>query len=242
MHDKLEQNIAKYCLFKIFTKRAFLPLIAIFLIDYGHATLAEVALITSLTAVVQIIMEVPAGYIADKWGHKQTLVWGTFLTALSVLPYIFIAGFTGGLIASIVFFCGSSFISGTAQAFMHDTLFALNRDSEYSQIMGKAQSYGLLGNIILIASVPLTYKIEPHLPFFLGFICLAISCAITCTFVSPPQKISIVEKKHAPHFLQNIKDLTPNRNTLGLMFSVIVISGIVSAIPLTPEELVIGAE
>ena len=191
--SRLQSNIIKYNYYKIFTKRVFLPLIAIFLIDQGGVTLNQLALIASITAMVQFVMEIPSGYIADKFGHKQSLVFGAFISAVSVLPYIFFPGFWGGLMASVIFFAGSAFTSGTLQAFMHETLLGLGRDTEYSEVMGKGQSFGLFGNIVLISFIPLTYALHPKLPFLLGFICLFIAFLITLSFYSPPARLTIEE-------------------------------------------------
>ena len=74
MKNSLEGNIVKYCIYKIFTKRVYLPLIAIFLIDHCNVTLTQIALIASITSIATIILEIPSGYIADRCGHKETLV------------------------------------------------------------------------------------------------------------------------------------------------------------------------
>src|SRR3989344_5332828 len=103
MHQGLEGNILKYNYYRIFTKRVFLPLIAIFLIDQGGVTLGQIALIASITAVIQFVMEIPSGYIADRFGHKRSLAFGASICAISVLPYIFFPSFLGGVIASAGF-------------------------------------------------------------------------------------------------------------------------------------------
>ena len=181
----LEGNIVKYNLFKIFTKRVFLPLIAIHLIQVGGVTLAQLAIIASVMAITQIVLEIPTGYIADRWGHKKAMVLGALIASASVLPYIFMPNFHGGMLAVALFFGGAAFGSGTAQAFIHNTLVALGREKDYVKVMGQAQSYGLLGNVVLISLVPITYSINKNLPFIIGFICLFISFLLVASFKSP---------------------------------------------------------
>ena len=205
--SKLEGNIIKYNYYKIFTKRVYLPLVVIFLIEQGGVTLEQIALIGSITAVAQFLMEIPSGYIADRFGHKNSLAFGAFVSAISVLPYLFFTNFWGGLVANVGFFVGMAFASGTLQAFMHETLLALGRDSEYSEIMGKGQSFGLFGNIILISLIPLTYTIHPKLPFFLGFICLLISFLIILSFQSPPARVAVAEVGYKRGVGEKIKHL-----------------------------------
>lgn len=227
MNRLLEDNIRKYNYYKIFTKRVFLPLIAIFLIDQGGVSLKELAVIASITSFVQLFMEVPSGYIADRWGHKRSLELGALLCAISVLPYIFSPGFVGGLAASVGFFAGAAFSSGTIQAFIHETLLALGKDQEYSKIMGRGQSFGLLGNVILISLVPLTYAIHPKLPFIAGFICLFIAFLIVHSFENPKERVSVA-KNEIQGVPQMWQELVKNGSIIRLLL-VFVIFGIVSA-------------
>ncbi|MFA4942797.1 MAG: MFS transporter [Patescibacteria group bacterium] len=223
---KLERNIIKYNLYKIFTKRVFLPLISIYLIDVGHVSLLQLGILASVAAITNIVMEVPTGYLADYWGHKKSIVFGSFLTTISVIPYIFYPSFVGGLIASIGFFAGYAFTSGTLQAFIHETLLALKREGEYSKIMGRAQSYGLMGNVILISLIPLSYQLDNRLPFILGFFCLLASFLIALSLNNPPERLSLeVEKKNVIKELGGILKKT----SWVRMLIVFLIFGIVSA-------------
>lgn len=226
MAKTLEGNITKYNIYKIFTKRVFLPLIAILLVDDGHLSLAQLGIIASVTALTQIILEVPTGYIADKWGHKKSIVFGSLLSAISVLPYIFYINFLGALIALVTFFVGYAFTSGALQALMHESLLALKREKEYTEIMGRAQSYGLLGNVVLVSLIPLTYSLNHKLPFILGFVCLLISYLVAVSFVQPIRSFENIEhnKKTKNEFIQVIR----NSGFLKII-SVFLLFGIVSA-------------
>ena len=190
---RLEANIRKYQIQKIFTKRLFLPLIAVFLVEEGRVSLEEIALIASITAAVQLVLELPSGYFSDRFGHKQSLVLGTLLAAFSTLAYVISPGFWGGLIASVGFFSGMAFISGAMQAFMHETLLALGRDDEYEKILGKAQGRALYWNVVLILLVTLTYSIHPFVPFLVGFAGLFVSFIMMVRLTVPPVRIPVRE-------------------------------------------------
>ncbi|MDP2630944.1 MAG: MFS transporter [Candidatus Uhrbacteria bacterium] len=228
MRSKLEGNILKYNYYKIFSKRVFLPLIAIFLIDQGGVTLPQIAFIASITAIAQFMVEIPSGYIADRWGHKRSLTLSAFLCAISVLPYIFFPGFIGGLLAFTLFFSGGAFASGTLQAFMHETLLELGRDREYSEIMGKGQSFGLIGNIALVSLIPLTYVIHPRIPFILGFLCLFIAFLIVLSFVEPLVRVPVAEEGYKRGTIEKLRLLAKKVPFLR-MFLVFLFFGIVSA-------------
>jgi MFS family permease len=192
--QRLEKNINKYSWFKVFTKRVYLPLIAIQLVTEGKVTVSQLAIIVAITSVVQIILQMPAGYLADKWGSRRAILLGSSLGMLSPLFYIFLPNFAGGLIASLLFFGGYAFISGSIEAFMHDTLLALGKEKQYARVMGRAQSYGLIGNVVLITLVPATYAINHNLPFLLGFVSQAVMLWLAASFTYPVRESAIKRK------------------------------------------------
>ena len=83
--QQLEKNIGKYSWFKIFTKRVYLPLIAIQLVNVGKVTVEEIALIAAITSVVTVLLQLPTGYIADKLGNKFAIMLGAVISAISPL-------------------------------------------------------------------------------------------------------------------------------------------------------------
>ncbi len=224
--NTLEGNILKYNLYKTFTKRVFLPLIAVYLTTIGNVSLVQLGIIASITAIASLVMEIPTGFFADKIGHKKSLLVGSFITAISPLFYILIPNFTGGILGSVLFFIGSSFSQGAIQVFIHETLIGLNRDQDYVKIMGKAQSYGLIGNMILIAIIPLTYSIHPSLPFIAGFICLFISFLLVLSFKNPSVNLKIVDKR-VSFFHEIINSFPPK--FIFRMILIFLIFGIASA-------------
>jgi MFS family permease len=225
--NTLEGNILKYNLYKTFTKRVYLPLIAVYLTTIGHVTLTELGIIASITAVASLVMEVPTGYFADKMGHKKSILFGSLIAAISPLFYIIIPGFLGGILGSVLFFVGCSFTQGAIQVFIHETLLGLNRDQDYVKIMGKGQSYGLIGNTILLAIIPLTYSIHPSLPFIAGFVCLFIAFLLALSFKEPSVHLKINEDNNASFFHEMINSFP--RKLIYSMVLVFLIFGIATA-------------
>lgn len=194
LDDKLKKNIIKYSWFKIFTKRVYLPLIVIQLVNVGQVTVNEIALIAVITAIVAGLLQMPGGYLADKLGNRFAILLGCSLGLFSPLFYVFAPNFYGGLAASVLFFGSWSFVSGAIEAFMHDTLVALRREKDYTKVMGRAQSYGLIGNVILIAAVPATYAVDQNLPFLIGFLAQIVMLLLAISFTFPKHETSAQPK------------------------------------------------
>lgn len=213
---RLEKNIVKYSWYKIFTKRVYLPLITIQLVNVGKVTLEELALIVIISSLVQAALQMPAGYIADKIGNRKSIILGATIAVGSPLLYAFMPNFWGGLIASILFFGGYAFQSGAIEAFMHDTLIALDKEKQYAKVMGRAQTYGLLGNIILVALVPLTYALHHALPFVIGFFSLLAMLWLTTSFEHPKTEVTEVAPKNP---FQAMRSIVTAENILLFIFS-----------------------
>ncbi|TAH32557.1 MFS transporter [Candidatus Saccharibacteria bacterium] len=212
----LKRNIGIYSWYKIFTKRLYLPLIAIQLVNVGKVSLEEIALIASITSVVSFILQMPGGYLADKWGNKNAVVFGSAIATFSPLFYIFMPNFWGGLFASLLFFGGYTFQSGAIEAFIHDTLKALGREKEYSKVLGRAQTYGLLGNVVLMVAVPATYAINTSLPFILGTISLLIMTVLVASFKVPRKESDAAAPKNPVNAVRSI--VTP-QNVILFLFA-----------------------
>lgn len=187
-HDLLKRNIIKYSWFRIFTKRVYLPLITVQLVNVGKVSLDELALMVVISSIVQAALQMPAGYVADKFGNRRAIILGASIAVASPLLYAVWPSFWGGLIASVLFFGGYAFQSGAVEAFMHDSLTALGRARDYTKVMGRAQTYGLIGNTVLIIVVPLTYRIHHTLPFLIGFLSLAATVWLALSFAYPPRR------------------------------------------------------
>lgn len=186
MKEKLEANLRKYQLIILLQKRAFLPAIGIYLVSVGKLSLIDIATITSITAIAQLLMEIPTGYFADKYGRKLSIVVGTFIMSFSPLAYIIWPSYLGGLLASISYFGGFSFVSGAHSAFIHDTMEALGRVKDFTKFRGRAQSYSLVGNMVIIALVPMSYSIDPRLPFIFGFLLFLPVFFLALSYTEPP--------------------------------------------------------
>lgn len=220
----LERNIGKFSWYKIFTKRVFLPLIAIQLVQVGGVTPRQIGVIAVVASIIQVVLQMPAGYIADRYGNRFAILLGCMIAVPSPLFYIFMPDFTGGLIASALFFGGYAFQSGANEAFMHDTLVALGMEKKYTKIMGNAQSKGLIGNTILLITIPATYTINHNMPFFLGFVSLCAMFGLAYSFHFPHIKHTTKLSKNPLSALRRII----TRSNIALFIFAGVMSGISS--------------
>lgn len=118
-------------------------------------------------------VEVPTGFFADVYGRKKALVVASFWWLTAVTIYAFADSFVDFLIWEIFFAVAMSFTSGTASAFVYDSLQMLWREKEYKKLWWNALFYGTIAhgvaNVIgwFIAEVDLRLTLYVSIPFFL---------------------------------------------------------------------------
>lgn len=181
-------NLRLYGWIKIFSKRVYLPLTAIYLVAVGHLNLAQIGALVSIAAITSIAADIPTGYFADRVKRKTSIAIGAVLLAIAALIYVLFPSFAGGIAAVMGESIGFSFISGAGEALMHDTLVAMGQVKNYVKVMGRAQSFGLVGNILLVGLVPMTYTINKRLPFVCGVIAASVLAYAATTLIEPPRE------------------------------------------------------
>lgn len=165
-----DQNIKYYIFVRIFAKRVFLPLTAIYFIDTAGFSIRDIGLLSAYFSLIQLVVEVPTGYFADRIGRITSIRMGAILATVATTCYVFFQNRLG-IYAGVAFEAlGYSFLGGAGEALIHDSLVAKNQTDSYTKVMSHNMSISLIVNAILIALVPMTYSIDHRLPFAIGAI------------------------------------------------------------------------
>ncbi len=178
------RNVAALTVIRTVLKRAYWPLIAVYAVSVG-VSIPEIGLVGSITAATALLLEIPSGYLADRIGHKRTIIIGTTLAAVAPLLYVVMPDFWGVLGGSVTYFAGMAFLSGTEQALLHETLLAIGRDGTYATVTAKIQRWSLVGNVIILVLVPPLWAIDPRLPFLVAFVLQLFAVVAACALIPP---------------------------------------------------------
>lgn len=197
----LQRNIPLYGVLKIFAKRVFLPLTTIYLVEVGGLSLKQIGLLATISALVSITAEIPTGFFADRLTRRSALMATGFFTAVGTLILVIFPGFHGAIVAVMFEALGYAFLNGAGEALIHDTLTQLKQSDNYPKVVGRAQSFGLIGNAILLATVPLTYRIDKRLPFLCGTLAYVALMVVAWLMLEPKRMTS---KKLSSHPLKDL--------------------------------------
>ena len=182
---KFEHNVRQYPWYRFFRDCNFWGP-AFFLYFTSVLTLEQALWLESIYYVAVAALEVPSGYISDRFGRKYTLVFSSASLALAF--FIFFVGndFATFALAQLFLACGYASASGTDTALHFESLKELKREDEYTRGEARALKFsfragavGALGGGLLALG---------QLNWIYGASCLSalISMVIALTFKEPP--------------------------------------------------------
>lgn len=156
----------------------------------------------SCFAVVLILLDVPCGYLADRWGRKKTLTLGAILMAFSYFLLLTATGFWSALLSQMAIGVGIATVSGANSAMLYDTLLSQGREGEYRKREGfrfALQMYACAGACVIGGYL---YTLDHHLPLVIEITMQLCAFGVSFLFVEPPRHQHIAEK----HPLRDIRD------------------------------------
>jgi predicted MFS family arabinose efflux permease len=88
-------------------------------------------------AVATLVLEVPTGALADRWSRKYTLILSSVFVILEFFVLIFAHQLWLFWLSAVMAACGVALASGTANAFLYDSLQALEESETFEQQLGR---------------------------------------------------------------------------------------------------------
>jgi MFS family permease len=136
-------------------------------------------LLIGFSKVVNNILEIPAGALADVWGRRRTMIasFVCYIAAFGMLG--FSQSYWAFFPAMVLFAGGEAFREGTHKAMIFDWLTRLGRGAEKTRVYGITRSWSKLGSAlaVVLAAVILIltrdYKwvfVLTTIPFALGIV------------------------------------------------------------------------
>jgi MFS family permease len=148
---------------------------------------ALVATVLAVGDLCVFALEVPTGWIADRLGHRRSLIIGSFVQVCAMLAFWLAASAPALFAASLLVALGDAFRSGADEALLYRSCVALGREEQFQAIEAKASSLGLIallglllagGGIVAVAGYAAAWITEVVLS--------ATGLVLACLMVEPP--------------------------------------------------------
>ncbi len=160
----------------------------VYLTDFRHLSLAEVGLMELFFWGAKVLIEVPAGAIADRFGRRVTFALGLVIEGTGVTLFAFASSFWVLLLSYALWSGGFSFRSGNDQAYLYDALAVEGRGAEYASKTGRYQA--LASGALMLSGVGgawLASVTTLQLPLALGAVPFILAGVVVAFMHEPPK-------------------------------------------------------
>jgi hypothetical protein len=113
---------------------------------------ALVATIMAAGDLCVFALEIPTGWVADRLGHRLSLIVGSAIQVCAMLAFWQAATPAGLLVAALLVAAGDAFRSGADEALLYRTCAALGREDDFQTIEARTDAVGLAGLVTLLAA------------------------------------------------------------------------------------------
>ena len=171
-----DRELLKLFIYQISVRRNFFPLMSVYFLMQPNTSLQQVGVFMGIGFILELFLEVPSGYLADRWGHKNTLVLSKMVAITSIGFYIlwgtvfeeyaFVCFILATIFQTLMFVSNS----GTFSAFFHDFLEDRWDEKNFTKILSKQRWNVSLISVGFILFLPFATSISDFFPFVIAWI------------------------------------------------------------------------
>lgn len=131
-------------------------------------SLADVMLLQAIFGATAVVLEFPSGYVADRLGHRRSLLVGAAFWSAGWTAYAIGDTFGGMVLAEMLLGTGLAFTSGADSALLYTSLGSTGRASRYRAWEGRVRAAAQVSEAVSSGIGGWLYTIAPRVPFWVG--------------------------------------------------------------------------
>lgn len=144
----------------------FIPILVPFLKDFGFS-MNQILISEAAYAITLVLLEVPSGYFADRYGRKTSIIIGALLNIVGFTLYAIFQNFSQFVVANIVIGLGYAFISGADSALLYESLEQIKQSKAFKKVQGTNFALGRTASVLSTLLGGWLVTLSPRLPFYL---------------------------------------------------------------------------
>ena len=190
--------------------------------------MSEIFIIETISWIVLVALEVPWGWISDRFGYKKTLIIVNVVFVASKIVFYMSHSFESFLIERILLAIVFSGLSGCDSALIYASI----DESEAQNVFGKYSAFGTLG--LLIASILSSFIVSRSLENTALFTIFPYVLAAMLTFFLVDIK---VEKSKNVHVIDSFKTAFSDKSIILFVVSIALIIEVFQAVTVFLNQL-----
>jgi len=182
------------------------------LFKFRGMSVPQISILLAWWSFTTIILEIPSGALADYWSRKKMLVIAPVVKSLCFLSWFF-AGDSFYLFALGFFFwsLGSSFVSGTSEALLYDTLNSFGRKSAYEKVLSKKEFFFHITLAVSTITGGFIANYSMNLTLLLSSVFLLLSFFFALKLNDAPKTENIGDLRYFDHIRSALKEVKGNK-------------------------------
>jgi len=165
----------------------WIPVWIVFLTLERGFSLTQVTLAEGIFLVGVLVLEVPTGAIADRYGRSGSMALGALVLGASVLIFAFTTSFTILLVSFLLWSVASALMSGADSALLFETLKAANREREYERLAGRGVALAWAGvGMATFLGGPVASLFDIRTTIYIGAGTCLLTAATAISIWEPP--------------------------------------------------------
>lgn len=181
----------------------WIPVWIVFLTIEQGFSLTQVTTAEGLFLIGVLLLEVPTGAVADRWGRSKSMALGAFVLGLAVLIFAFTQSFAILLVSFLLWSVASALMSGADMALLFDTLKASGREGQYEKLAGRGMAFTWSGVVLAtLMGGPFAALFDTRATIFLGAATCLATGAVALAIWEPPRERT--EGESSPPYFRSI--------------------------------------
>jgi MFS family permease len=132
-------------------------------------------------------LEIPTGWVADRLGHRRSLIIGSSVQVCGMVAFWLAAGAPSLLAASLLVAIGDAFRSGADEALLYRSCVALGREDDFQVIESRTRSVSLMALVGLLVGGGALVTVAGYTPAWIAEITLCTAgLGLAWLMVEPP--------------------------------------------------------
>ena len=217
---------------KLYAIRFFYNLIPAYVIERlfweeRGMTIQMVVYAEIIFAITVVLLEVPTGIIADKWGRKHMIVLSALLGCCEFLILVYATEFWHFALVVFLAAIGSSASSGAEDALLYDSLLSAREEQFFEKYVGRLNALDISSIMLaaLCGSV-LAGRFGYAFNYWVSFVSMLVSLCLTLMLVEPAGSRNEENDRQIPvrvYFTASLRLFRENKGVL-----LVVLSGMVT--------------
>lgn len=173
--NNYEKNKQIFYIYTILTGKMFVGTTQVLFLTNKGFSLTEIMLISTITGISSLVLEIPTGMLADRVGYKKCISMGL---AIDLIAYVFILlsnQYWHIVVYAILISMGEATISGADYSLLYESFLILKQEKKFKDYLRKVNSKKMYVVAVLTILSGFLYNLNKYIPFAITILLYAMA-------------------------------------------------------------------